>query len=197
MELFEALTTTRAMRRMKPDPIPEEVIGRILDAGIRAPSPGQEQQWRFVAVTDRQVMAELAGVWQATRDALLEQIPTLYASAVQAASSQYLHDHFADVPLAVFGYGPPGLSPTTVVPALWSMCLAARGEGVGSVFTTLLTRAEPDVNRILGVPSDAGVHLVATVPMGYPRGKWGVAPRQPAHEVTFADHWGTAPNWRT
>ena len=118
------------------------------------------------------------------------EIPTLYASAVQAASSQYLHDHFAEVPLVVFGYGPPGSGATTVVPALWSMCLAARGEGVGSVFTTLLTRAEAEVNEILGVPADAGVGLIAAVPMGYPRGRWGIAPRQPLQEVSFADHWG-------
>jgi nitroreductase len=196
MELLEALRTTRAMRRMKPDPLPDEIIARIVDAGVRAPSPGQKQSWRFVVVTDRRVMGELAVLWRATRDALLEEIPTLYASATQAASSQYLHDHFAEVPVVVFGYAPAGQSPAIVAPALWSMCLAARGEGVGSVFTTLLLRATPAVDEILGVPADVGVELIGVVPMGFPLGRWDVAARQPAHEVSFADRWGVAPDWR-
>jgi nitroreductase len=192
----EVLYTTRAMRRMKPDPLPDDVVARIVDAGVRAPSPGAVQTWRFVVVVDREVMGRLASVWQEARDTLLREMPNLYASAAQAASSQYLHDHFAEVPAVVLGYGPDGVGATTVVPALWSMCLAARAEGVGSVFTTLLNRAEVEVNTILGVPDDAGVRLFGAVAMGYPRGRWGTAPRQPGHEVAFADRWGVAPGWR-
>lgn len=196
MDAREVLLTTRAMRRLKPDPVPDDVIARIVDAGVRAPSPGADQPWRFVVVTDRDVMQSLASVWQRSRDELLQIMPNLYSSAVQAASSQYLHDHFADVPLLVLGYGPEGLGATTVVPALWSMCLAARAEGVGSVFTTLLVRAEAEVGEIIGVPADSGLRLFGAVPMGYPLGRWGVAPRQPGHEVAFANHWGQAPSWR-
>jgi len=196
MDVLEALHTTRAMRRLKPDPIPSDVVSRILDAGVRAPSPGTTQSWRFVVVDDRKVMSRLGQVWRAARDALLVVMPNLYSSAAQASSSQYLHDHFDDLPLVVIGYGPQPTGATTVVPALWSMCLAARAEGIGSVFTTLLTRSEPEVNEILGVPSDAGVHLIAAVPMGYPKGRWGIAPRQGAHEVSFANRWGEVPRWR-
>jgi len=142
------------------------------------------------------VMARLASIWRDARDAVLREMPDLYASPVQAASSQYLYDHFQDVPLVVFGYGPQGRGRTTVLPALWSMCLAARGEGIGSVFTTLLTRAAQQVDEVLGVPPEAGLELFAAVPMGYPLGQWGVAPRQAAHEVTFTDRWGAAPSWR-
>lgn len=198
MDAYEALTTTRAMRRLRPDPVPDEVIARIVDAGTRAPSPGSAdaQTWRFVVVTDRAVMAELGAVWRAARDELLQQVPNLYANEVQAASSQHLHDHFDDVPLLILGYGPEGMGSNTVVQALWSMCLAARAEGIGSTYTTLLTRVPAEVDRILGVPSDAGVRLYAALPMGYPTGRWGTAPRQPAHEVTYADRWGRAPRWR-
>ncbi len=196
MDTFEALYTTRAMRRLKPDPIPADVVARILDAGVRAPSPGATQAWRFVVVDNPEVMAQLGEVWRTARDAVLVAMPNLYSSAAQAASSQALYDDFDQLPLLVLGYGPDGLGATTVVPALWSMCLAARAEGIGSAFTTLLTRSEPEVNAILGVPADAGVRLVASVPMGYPMGRWGVAPRQPAHEVSFANRWGAAPQWR-
>ena len=53
MDAREALTTTRAMRRLKPDPLPDDVVYRILDAGVRAPCGGNEQTWRFVVVRDR------------------------------------------------------------------------------------------------------------------------------------------------
>jgi nitroreductase len=194
MDTREVLYTTRAMRRLRADPVPDDVIARIVDAGLRAPSPGATQAWRFVVVTDRRVMASLADVWRAARDALLEVMPNLYANEVQARSSQYLHDHFQDVPLLILGYGAEGMG-AIVGPALWQMCLAARAEGVGSTFTTLLTRAEAEVAQIVGVPPDAGMRLVGAVPMGYPLGRWGVAPRQPADEVSFADRWGTPPAW--
>src|SRR5581483_4575129 len=59
MELHEALYTTRAMRRVKPDPIPADVQARILDAAIRAPSGGNSQPWRFVLVDSPEVKGEL------------------------------------------------------------------------------------------------------------------------------------------
>jgi nitroreductase len=196
MDVWEALYTTRAMRRLKPEPIPPEVIARIVDAGVRAPSPSSEQTGRFVVVTDRKVMADLGALWQATRAALLEAVPNLYATPAQAASSQYLNDHFADVPLALVGYGPKAVGAANFVPALWSMCLAARAQGVGSVFTTLLTQCEAQVNDLLGVPVDADVRLVAVIPMGYPKGRWGIAPRRGGHEVSFDNRWGTPPSWQ-
>jgi len=197
VDAYEVLTTTRAMRRLKVDPIPEETIARIMYAGVRAPNPGTPQTWRFVAVTDRDVMAQLGVVWRDARDEILRQIPNLYANAAQASSSQYLHDHFDDVPLLVLGYGPPGLGSVTVAQALWSICLAARAEGIGSTYTSLLTRAAAQVAKVIGVPDDAEVEFYGAVPMGYPKGTWKTAPRQPAHEVTFADRWGQAPAWRT
>jgi len=185
------------MRRLKPDPIPDAVVARIIDAGVRAPSPGpvEAQAWRFVAVTDRAVMAQLGTRWRAARNALLERMPNLYANEKQASSSAYLHDHFDALPLLVLAYGPPGMGANTVVQACWSMCLAARAEGLGSTYTTLLTQVASEVDDILGVPADSGVILYAALPIGYPLGKWAVAPRQPAHQVTFADRWGNPPTW--
>jgi nitroreductase len=197
VDVLEVLYTTRAMRRLKPDPVPPDVIARIIDAGVRAPAPGSidAQDWRFVAVTDRAVMAELGRVWRAARDAVLERIPTLYANERQASSSNYLYRHFDEVPLLILGYGPPGVGANTVVQACWSMCLAARAEGVGSTYTTLLTQSADQVARILGVPQAARVQLYACLPMGYPVGRWGIAPRQAAQEVTYANRWGNPPGW--
>ena len=55
MDVFEALYTTRAMRRVKEDPIPDEIIKSMIDSAIRAPSGSNRQDWRFVAVTDQEV----------------------------------------------------------------------------------------------------------------------------------------------
>ncbi len=162
------------MRRLKPDPVAPDLIARILDAGIRAPTPGaaDQQSWRFVAVTDREEMAELAAVWRSTREALLARMPDLYPNERQAASSQYLHDHFDQLPLLILGYGFEGIGGHTVVQACWSMCLAARGLGLGATYTTLLSQAAGDVARIVGIPDGTGLVLHAALPIGYPLGGW-------------------------
>ena len=87
-------------------------------------------------------------MWRAARDALLKQIPNLYSSEKQAASSDYLHEHFDEIPLLILGYGPAGTGALTVVPACWTMCLAARGLGLGSTFTTLLASVAAEVDAV-------------------------------------------------
>ena len=54
-DLFEIIATTRSMRRLKPDPVPPELIRKILEAGTAAPSGGNMQRWRFLVVTDPNV----------------------------------------------------------------------------------------------------------------------------------------------
>ena len=111
MDLYEALYTTRAMRRVKPDPIPEDVVRLILDAAVRSPSGGNTQNWRFVTITDRQTMGGLGELYAAAWEQLNA---TVYAGRRRAAeergdeqtlridrSSQWLADNFATVPLVV------------------------------------------------------------------------------------------------
>ena len=77
MELFEALYTTRAMRRLKPDPIPDDIVAKIIDAGIRAPSGGNVQAWRFMTVTDHDTVAKLGELYLKGWNHLLS---TVYAN---------------------------------------------------------------------------------------------------------------------
>lgn len=195
MDARQVLYTTRAMRRVKPDPVPHDTVARIVDAGLRAPAPGAQQTWRFVVVTERATMARIGVIWRRTRNEVTKANPNLYSSPIEAASSQYLHDHFDDLPLAIFGYGPELIGSRTVIPALWTMCLAARNEGVGSTFTSLLCRVQTDVDDVLGVPTGVGLILFGVLPMGFPRGRWGVARRQPVEEVVFMERWGNPPKW--
>lgn len=208
MDVFEALYTTRAMRRLKPDPIPDDVVASILDAGIRAPSGGNTQGWRFLTVTDKDTIGQLATLYQQGWDLLTK---TVYANAGSAApdaagarvrsSAQHLADHWAEVPLLVFGFtvgALPGAaniaSGASIYPALWSMCLAARAHGIGSTLTTILN-GFPEALRILGVPEDSRFVMAGCLPMGYPTGKWGVAERKPVTHITYAEQWGEHPTW--
>lgn len=205
-DVWEVLYTSRAMRRMEPDPVPLDVQARIMDAAVRAPSGGDSQPWRFLLVDDASVKAQLAEPY---REAVALLWRGHYAGQVAAAeadpgspssqrflklrsSVQYLADHFEEVPLLLFAFSRGDRDGGSIFPAVWSAILAARAQGVGSALTNVLDIFRPDTTRaILGVPPDRGWRLNATVAMGYPKGRWGVAPRQPAHQVTFRNRWGT------
>jgi nitroreductase len=102
-----------------------------------------------------------------------------------------LADHFAEVPLFLFPfcqYDPTGGS---IYPAVWSAMLAARAEGIGSCLTVVMGVFHlQETLEILGVPADEGWLLTGCVSFGYPTGRWGVAPRQPADQVSFRNRWG-------
>ena len=207
MELNEALYTTRAMRRVKPDPIPDDVIAAVMDAAIRAPSPGNTQQWRFVAVTDREVMAQLGQLYSRSWNQLTE---TAYAGREEAAREQgddqtlrvmssagWLAANFADVPLAILAFTRNDVDGSGIYPAVWNLMLAARGYGIGATLTTVLHHfAAEGVAQLLDVPTAKGWRNAACVTLGYPLGKWGVANRPPVHEVVYADRWGSPPGWQ-
>lgn len=209
-DVWEALYTTRAMRRMKPDPIPPEVQARIMDAAIRAPSGGDSQPWRFLLVDDPAVKKRLAAPYQEAVDLLWRGHYAAQVAAAEAdpeaessvrfrklqASVQYLADHFEEVPLILFVFSRNDRDGGSIFPAVWSAMLAARALGVGSALTNVLDIFRPDTTKsILGVPRDRGWQLSATVAMGYPRGRWGVAPRRPARDVTFRNQWGHDPGF--
>jgi nitroreductase len=205
MDVYEALYTTRAMRRVRADPIPEAVQARILDAAIRAPSGGNTQNWRFMLVDDPDVRGRLGPIY---RDCLAQLWDTIYKDRLAAAneapdepehaqllrtqrSAQHLADHFEEYPLLLFSF--VQLDPTggSIFPATWSAMLAARAEGVGAALTTVLLFRVNDVLEILRVPKEDGWLFASCVTFGYPTGRWGVAPRRPVHDVSFRNQWGT------
>jgi nitroreductase len=204
MDIREALYTTRAMRRVKPDPIPRDVQARIMDAAVRAPSGGNTQNWRFLLVDDPEVKAKLGPIY---RQAMSVLWGSYYKDRLDAAhdapeleesksmlrvqkSAQWLADNFEMVPLYMFGFSQHDPSGSSVYPALWNAQLAARAEGVGTSLTQVLVFHNDEVLDILGVPKDEGWNMLGCVSLGYPTGKWGVATRQPAHDVSFRNQWG-------
>ena len=203
MDLTEALYTTRAMRRVRPDPIPEEVVAKILDAAVRAPSGGNAQNWRMIVVSDPSVREKLGPVY---RDAYAQLQETMYAGRREAAeqsgdeaalrvmrSSDWLAENFEQVPLWILFLSRNDPSGASIYPAVWNAMLAARGEGVGTCLTTILGFfRSADVFDLLDIPTDRGWQLAAAVSCGYPLGRWGLAKRRPVEEVTYSNRWGEA-----
>ncbi|MCX6527485.1 MAG: nitroreductase family protein [Actinobacteria bacterium] len=210
MDLYQALYTTRAMRRVKPDPVPDDVIAKLMDAAVRAPSGGNTQKWRFLFVTDDAKKSELQKLYSA---GLAELNATQYKSVmdlirdgdpldplvVQAkktnASAMWLSENLHKVPVLLFAWGKPN-GESSLFPALWSLQLAANAEGLGTSLTTLLFKKHTQqVLDILGAPPVGEWVPMAMITIGYPTGKWGVAKRQPPHEVAFANTWGNPVTW--
>lgn len=204
MDVYEALYTTRAMRRVKPDPIPVDVQKRVLDAAVRAPSGGNSQNWRFMLVDDAEVKASIGPIY---RECLGNLWGTFYKPQVDAAaadpdlgasksfvkmraSAQHLADNFESYPLMLFGFARGDTSGGSIFPAVWSAQLAARAEGVGTALTSVLAFRAADVMAKLGVPE--GWHMACCITFGYPTGRWGVPARVPAHEVAYRNQWGEA-----
>ena len=204
MDLHEALYTTRAMRRVTDEPIPEDAQRRILDAAVRAPSGGNMQNWRFLLVDDQEVKAALGPIY---RECLDQLWATFYAPRIEAAnadadseeskqffrikaSADHLADNFAGYPLLLFAFVQFDPTGGSIFPAVWSAMLAARAEGIGSALTSVLAFRGADVLEVLGVPADEGWQMACCVTFGYPTGRWGVADRRPVHEVSFRNAWG-------
>ncbi|HEX4249127.1 MAG TPA: nitroreductase family protein [Pseudonocardia sp.] len=204
MDVHEALYTTRMMRRLHPDPIPLQVQARILDAAIRAPNGGNTQRWHFLAVDDPDTKAELAVSYRRCRDREYAEFaagtlakalhdPEAHAETMRriTASSDYLTDHFEEIPLLLFVFAIDDHGGANIYPAIWSALLAARAEGVGGVLTTLLRYEAELVMRLLDVPTGEGWRMTAMLALGYPRGRWGVAAnRRPVQEVSSRNRWG-------
>ena len=204
MDIYEALYTTRMMRRMRKDPIPIETQGRILDAAIRAPNGGNAQRWHFLAVDDRATKAELAELYRQCRQREYADIaagalartlhdPAEHASTMRKikASGDYFAKHFAEIPLLLFVFAIEDHGGANIYPAIWSALLAARAEGVGGVITTVLRYEADKVMTLLGAPTEDGWTITAMLAFGYPLGRWGVAAnRRPVHEVSSRNRWG-------
>jgi nitroreductase len=203
MDIREALYTTRAMRRVKPDPVPDEVQARMLDAAIRAPTGGNAQGWRFLLVDDKDQIAKIAALYAECIDMLFS---TIYKDQVAHAGSsddpeavkfktmmnsvRWARENFASYPLLLFAFDQFDTTGGSIFPAVWSAMLQARADGVGSSLTSVLLFKNDETLDILGVPKDEGWKMSCCVPFGYPTGKWGVPKRRPAHEVSYRNTWG-------
>ena len=211
MDVFEALYTTRAMRRVSEDPIPEDVLKQMVDAGIRAPSGSNRQGWKFILVTDQEIRNQLGDLYREAWDFYVKEFyggtSDLGASNVIddekaeqviriTKSATWLSENFHKVPAMFVVLSRNDPTGSSIFPAIWSLMLAGRAHGVGTCLTTVLGMFKPEkAFEILNIPNDKGWKIDAVVTAGYPLGKWGVAKRTPVDEVTYLNTWGNKTNW--
>lgn len=199
MSLGEAMFTQRAIRRMKPDPVPLDDIKTFLEAAVKAPNGGNAQPARFLVVNERARIQALGKLyleaWWAKRREIqgwqsIADIPPedkIYLAATRFAES------FGEVPLVVLPLAPKGTPANSVLPWLQNMMLAARALDIGSVLTTLHPQVDARVAHLFGIPED--VEIFGCVPMGYPRGRFGPTSRKPITELAFFNEWGGETPW--
>ena len=195
ISLFDAIHAQRAIRRFKPDPVPQEAIEQVLNAAIRAPSGSNSQPWSFVVVRDQALKEAIAEWYLDVWENVYTADPRRAASTV-ASSAEYLAYHLAETPVLIFPCyrGKPGsLSASqagTIYPAAQNLMLAALGLGLGTVITTFHLHHEEKVKTLLGIPED--VQTACLIPMGYPADgeHFGGSKRRPIAELTHYDRWG-------
>jgi nitroreductase len=198
MDVLDILQTTGAMRRLRPDPIPEELIERLLTAAVCAPSPGNSQGWDFIVVRGHALRGRLAAAMEPAVRPLLPAagapLPATHRRMV--ADAHYLLDHLAEVPLWIFVCGRPvypAAAPSrdwiapAVYPAAQNLVVAARSLGLGSVFTTYHKPCEAQVRELLGLPDDA--EIAVSIPLGFPAEPFRRVHRKPVAAVRHDEGW--------
>lgn len=194
MTVGDAIYSLRAIRRHRPDPIPEADITAILDAAIQAPNGANMQLWHFLAVTDQRLREQFASLykeaWWAKRHESgwyqPEDLPDVYKAPMRLA------DEIGNSPALVFVCttvkGPEAAN--AIIPSVQNLLLAARCLGVGATITTLHPSVEERVHALFGIPDTA--QIVYCMPLGYPQGNFGPVTRQPLDAVSSRNIWGHA-----
>ena len=205
MPLREAMETQRAIRRLLPDPVPDDVVYRCIELALKAPTGSNAQNWEWIVVRDPAVKRKLAR---------LNRIPwSVYGRAGRIAKRrdqkmlrildavQWQVDHYEEIPVLVVAClrglrvnWLPGIATAyygSIYPAVQNFLLAARAEGLGAALTTLPLWSSTLARRALGLPFN--VQPVAVIPVGWPRGRYGPNTRKPAESVVHHDRYGNRP----
>jgi nitroreductase len=210
--VFETIYNCRAIRYLKPDPVPDELIERVLDAAIRAPSGSNRQSWHFVVVKDPAIKQALQGYYKQAFDAyatMMADVPprpgvsdATQTRVVKSATHLAEHLHEAPVlivPCLVFERGRvAGEGPmqdmarkslySSIYPAVQNIILACRALGLATCLTTLHLMFEEPIAKLLDLPDDA--ETMALLPIGWPDANFGPVKRVPVAEVSSRDRFG-------
>jgi nitroreductase len=195
-DLIDLICSTRAMRRLKPDPVPPELINQILRAATAAPPASNMYGWRFLVIRDQAIKNAVAdryrSIWyQSGGPAFREAAPSRVRYQQMLDACDYQADHLHEAPVwivpCVLGGTRTWEAGAGIYPAVQNMLLAARALGLGATLTTMF-QYEEDAEAILGLPDDARSYAI--LPIGYPMGKFGPVAPVLLDEVVFADRWG-------
>ena len=219
--LFEAMHSARSIRRLSPDPVPDALITRVLEAATQAPSGGNAQDWVFVVVRDRALREKIGAVYRKGSDIAAK----IYAARGQPAhlseaqyrrfmtSGQWLWDHLAEAPVILVVCLKPRVQPTreALPPEIdydAELAYADRIRGASiypAVQNILLACRALGLGTVLTTNHlrceaelkallgiPDEVATFALMPIGWPLQNFGPLTRKPVREVAFADKWGEA-----
>ena len=196
--LLEGLRTARAIRRLKPDPVPRELIRKVCEAGTFAPSGGNRQPWTFIAVTDGERRAFVAERYlRSFRDYAAPALEQAKDPAFPGAkrrnlrAAQHLAEHMHEVPVHLFvaGFTRRGGEQTQALfPAIQNILLACRAVGLGASLTTMHLRFRSEIDPWLGLRPETP--SCALLPIGWPLGRHGRPPRRSVDECLFWERVG-------
>lgn len=193
--LFDAIRTTRAIRRLKSAPVPVELIRKVCEAGTFAPSGGNRQPWFFVAVMDQDKRAFIAKKYNETFQSYIEpakiaaqnpDYPDAKRRNMNAAIYLAEHLHEAPVHLFVAGWTRRGEPQSQALfPAIQNILLACRAVGLGASLTTAHRAHGEEIDRYIGLAEKTPSS--ALIPIGWPKGKYGTPTRRPIDDAFFVD----------
>jgi nitroreductase len=192
VDLFDAMRTTRAMRRLDPErPVSREDIWTIVEMATKAATGGNSQPVRWIVVEDAEKRRQLGEIYRRCWD----QVGAMYRQRTAAedaltnrmlTSADHLGAHMGEAPVIIIPASKGG-DPASVFPGVQNLFLAARALGLGTTLTTVHQLEEDAVRAVLGIPDD--VRTWAMIPVGYPTGRWGEGTRRPVEETTYWDGW--------
>ncbi len=207
--LFEAIFSTRSMRRLKPDAIPDAVLREIITAGIHAPSGSNFQNWGFVlvdGVDDKRFIRDqyLENYRRLERQGTIPSMASIPPERRRMFDSAiHLAEHMDKAPVILLACtgtdfptyaqlgNPRSITATlhaSIYPAVQNILLACRAHGIGATLTTLHYFFEDALKARLGIPADTEV--AGLIPLGYPVGHFGPTSRGAVDEVMHWGRWG-------
>lgn len=166
MDLLEGIRTRRSVRKFTARPVEREDLLEIIEAGTWAPSGMNNQPWRFVLVTRREVLDGLAGLTRYGK--ILEGAPSALVVFVDREAMYHeTKDHQA------------------MGACLQNMLLAAHALGLGAVWLGEILKNAAEVRGLLGLPET--LELMAVLAVGHPEGRAGSSSRRPLGEVLLRE----------
>ena len=197
ISLLKGMNTLRSIREFKPDPVPKEVLDKILEAATKAASGSNTQPWEFIVVQDPRVKTELT-------KPMLEAWMRRIAGAGMSSRMRDVYDDATEmlrntekVPAIIYccfdrdkASKSEEVQYASILPSVQNLMLAAHALGLGTCLTvhgSTSTRGEPEVKQILRVPDH--VKVACLVYLGYPTRKYGPPKRKPAKNYVHYDAW--------
>lgn len=194
--VLDTMATARAVRRFTDDPVPDELIERLVFAASRASSGRNSQPWEFIAIRDRDALGRIAAEFEPRVAELLAAVPRARDEHQRTMFRQAagLMQAISTVPVVIvvagrlIEWGPPFDAHETLHSALFAasqnLIVAARALGLGAAFTTFHLHAEATFREVTGIPDE--FHIATTIPVGWPATRPGPVRRKPVADVL---HW--------